>query len=126
VKLSSEISKPKVQAQFAAASAACGQVGWEHRVMGTPVKPFIRNLGLLSGFRDSSIATAKILAAIPDVLINGPATLDHVAKSIASKTSSLEILVRPVIFHALWTKQLTANLNESLSNNTLIMWQEGQ
>ena len=119
------ISAPKVEAQFTAASTACTQVGWEHRVMGTPTPELESNLQLLAGFRRPPEVTTKVIAAVRDELSEGPRELGDVSAIAAARTGLHVVLVRPVLLHALWTRNLTANLNKRLTQKTQIAWQKG-
>ncbi len=125
VKETEKLSDPKVEAQFTAASAACNQIGWQHRVMGTPTPELKSNLQLLAGFRRPPEVTTKVVDAVRDELSEGPREFGDVAAIAAARTGLHVVLVRPVLLHALWTRNLTANLNKRLTHKTQIAWQEG-
>jgi hypothetical protein len=95
-------------------SGACDALGWEHRVLGEPDPVATRNLYWLKGYS----APPPFLDEFASDLLRRCATPQTLGRLVAQAGPSA--LVRPVLFHLLWTRALSADLSALLSQTTLI------
>ncbi|WP_424951727.1 TnsA-like heteromeric transposase endonuclease subunit [Deinococcus sp.] len=99
---------------FGAARALADALGWDYETWSEPANALNLNLRFLGGFR----FVPHRFAELAPLLLR--------ACSVAVRLDDLcqharpEALVRPVLFHLLWTQQLTADLNRPLGNATLL------
>jgi hypothetical protein len=95
-------------------TAACDALGWEHRVLGEPDPVATRNLYWLKGYS----APPPFLTEYAPQLLQRGATPQQLQLLVADAGPSA--LVRPVLFHLLWTRALAADLSVYLSQLTLV------
>lgn len=114
VKPSRYAENPKVKRTFDATRAACEEVGWDYQVASEPDPVFISNVRWLAGFRKAPASLERfresLLKAARDGVLVGDLLrgYDH------------EALVRPVLFHLLWTGALSADLSIVLSDGSVV------
>jgi hypothetical protein len=95
-------------------SAACQALGWDHRALGEPDPVTTRNLHWLKGYSGPPPFVDEFA---PD-LLRRCATPQTLGRLVAEAGPSA--LVRPALFHLLWTRALSADLSALLSQATLI------
>ncbi|MFE7115179.1 TnsA-like heteromeric transposase endonuclease subunit [Streptomyces sp. NPDC057654] len=106
--------KPRDVAKFEATQTACAQVGWEFRLVGAPDAIVVRNVRWLAGYRHPrhrpEPVASELLAAYsePQPLMGG-------ASSVGDP-----IRVLPVLFHLLWSQELTADVSVPLHALSLV------
>ncbi|MFE7427359.1 TnsA-like heteromeric transposase endonuclease subunit [Streptomyces sp. NPDC057545] len=100
--------KPRDVAKFEATQAACTQVGWEFRLVGAPDAIVMRNVRWLAGYRHPrhrlEPVASELLAAFtkPQPLVAGASAVGD------------PIGVLPVLFHLLWSHELTVDVSVPL------------
>ncbi|MEU5547275.1 TnsA-like heteromeric transposase endonuclease subunit [Streptomyces sioyaensis] len=100
--------KPRDWAKFEATQAACDQVGWVFRLVGAPDAIVVRNVRWLAGYRhprhrlEPTASELLAMFAEPRPLMDGAASAGEV------------IAVLPVLFHLLWTHELTVDVSVPL------------
>ena len=108
------VQKERNQRAFAACRVACSQVGWEYSTQTEPSPVVLANLNWLAGFRRPP----------PDLPRYGPVLIDSAAHPIRIgeilRDVGVPALVRPVLFHLLWTRQLGFDLGEVLSESSVV------
>ncbi|MDT3728246.1 TnsA-like heteromeric transposase endonuclease subunit [Streptomyces sp. DSM 41972] len=101
-------------AKFEATQEACAQVGWEFRLVGTPDSIVVRNVRWLAGYRHPrhrlEPVASELLAAFaePQPLMTGASTVGD------------PIGVLPVLFHLLWSHELSADVSVPLHALSLV------
>lgn len=120
VKPSDRLSAPEVQAQFDLTNQVCDQLGWSHRILTTPSPAFASNLQTLAGYRRVPAEYSVLQRDIALALQSGPLPFGELVAVAQSRWGDHGHLIRPVIFHDLWSRTLTANLDIPLSNATPI------
>ncbi|MFI2615657.1 TnsA-like heteromeric transposase endonuclease subunit [Streptomyces sp. NPDC018584] len=106
--------KPRDVAKFEATQAACTQVGWEFRLVGAPDAIVMRNVRWLAGYRHSrhrlEPVASELLAAFaePQPLVAGASAVGD------------PIGVLPVLFHLLWSHELTVDVSVPLHAVALV------
>jgi hypothetical protein len=125
VKPSNELVDPKVQDQFAAAAKACGLAGWQHRVMATPGEAFLSNLQFLANFKQETPICVDVMAALAAHPVKGALPVSEYVDHATTVSGLHPVLVRPVIMHALWTRQMICNLDQPLMGATRIAMNSG-
>lgn len=115
VKPSAFVDLPRNRQCFDVCSAVCEQVGWDYSTQTEPPAVFLANLNWLAGYRRQPLAHVQYA---PDFLRSveaGPRTIDSLVASVGPPA-----LVRPVLFHLLWTARLYVDMSELLSDRSQI------
>ncbi|MGW4304765.1 TnsA-like heteromeric transposase endonuclease subunit [Streptomyces californicus] len=106
--------KPRDVVKFEATQAACAQVGWEFRLVGAPDAIVVRNVRWLAGYRHPrhrlEPVASELLAAFaePQPVMGGASAVGDPIK------------VLPVLFHLLWSHELTADVSVPLHALSLV------
>lgn len=120
VKADKFLQQPRTQTQFRASREACEQAGWTHRVITTPPRPFLANLGLLSGYRNAPPAYSAYLDAIYELLLPGPLPWSDLIRYVEDETGAHPAFIPPLLLHGLWTHDLAADLTRDLTGQSVI------
>jgi len=99
---------------FGAAQALANALGWDYETWSEPENALNLNLRFLGGFRFRPHRFAELAPRLMNAC-GFSVRLDDLCHAIQP-----EALVRPVLFHLLWTGQLNADLTRPLSNATLL------
>lgn len=126
VKPYARLSDVKVKTQFELTENACAEMGWAYRVMTTPKPDFASNLNFLAGYRQAPRHTSSVLPHVRAAIADQPLPLGALTEQVGMDASLPSLLVRPVVFHALWTNTLVADLDHSLSHETRIAQHKGE
>jgi hypothetical protein len=114
VKPADRVSEPANQEVFHRTRSACAQAGWDYVVATGPDRVVGANLAWLAGYRrsppDPFDLAARLLAGCDQ-----PTRLGDLARR-AGPTP----LLRPVLFHLLWSQVLTFDLTQPLGNHTVV------
>ena len=99
---------------FGAAQALANALGWDYETWSEPPTAMNLNLRFLGGFR---FRPHGFVDLAPQLLraCDQPIRFDDLCQRARP-----EALVRPVLFHLIWTRQVEADLNRPLGNMTLI------
>ncbi|CCG02445.1 TnsA-like heteromeric transposase endonuclease subunit [Blastococcus saxobsidens] len=109
-----ERRKPRDVAKFDATARACALVGWEYRLLGAPEAVETENVRWLAGYRHprhrlpESVEALRRVFATPTPLMAG------------AEAAGDPIAVLPVLFHLLWSHELTADVSVPLHPETLV------
>ncbi|MFH8625539.1 TnsA-like heteromeric transposase endonuclease subunit [Streptomyces vietnamensis] len=106
--------KPKDVAKFEATRAACARVGWEFRLVGNPDVIVVRNVRWLAGYRHPRYRLEPVVCGLLAAFTE-PRPLMDGASSVGD-----EIAVLPVLFHLLWTHELTVDMSVPLHSATAV------
>lgn len=115
--------KPKTQKVFDLTRKACEEAGWGYEVMSEPDPAVFANVEWLSGFRRPPAILDKarnsMLEYASDPL--GTPFGELVGRLAADCPKGYpEALYRPVVYHLLWERVLTADLSVPLSDTTTV------
>lgn len=106
--------KPRDVAKFEATREACAQVGWEFRLVGAPDAIVVRNVRWLAGYRHLrhrlEPVASELLAAFAE-----PQPLMAGASAVGDP-----IRVLPMLFHLLWSHELSADVSVPLHALSLV------
>jgi hypothetical protein len=100
--------KPRDAAKFEATRRACGQLGWEYRVVGAPDPIVVSNVRWLAGYRHPRHDVPEVAAGLRGVFAE-PGGLMTGARSVGDP-----IAVLPVLFHLLWRHELAVDVSVPL------------
>jgi hypothetical protein len=103
---------------FSVMNEACAQVGWRHQVWHEPAPRLMRNIQWLAGFRRVFCHDLKI-AEVLLAACSSPTPLGEVVA-----THSVAEQARPVLYHLMWRQQVTCDLNDRLSDSSLVVASE--
>ncbi|WP_431985434.1 TnsA-like heteromeric transposase endonuclease subunit [Streptomyces qinglanensis] len=107
--------EPADAAKFAATAAACARVGWHYERVGVLDLVFAANLRWLSGYRHPRVRREETAEDLREVFTQ-PRGLLAGAQAVGDP-----IAVLPVLFHLLWCREMTVDLErELLSAATLV------
>jgi hypothetical protein len=114
VKAARYLNEPKVREVTEWASRACASVGWDYVIAEEPEPAYLANVTWLAGFRRQP-GDPLGLSEQTRRACRTPKTVAEVEREIGNS-----IFVRPLLFHMLWTHEITADLNHPLSNETTL------
>jgi len=100
---------------FEAALEAFPPVGLSFNLWSPPSAVVCYNVRHLAGYRRTPVYTPTLSREILARTADGPVPLAELAEA-----TSHHLLTRPVIFHLLWTHRLHTDLEQPLSQNSLI------
>jgi hypothetical protein len=109
-----ERRRPRDVAKFDATASACALLGWEYRLLGAPDAIETENVRWLAGYRHprhhrpETVETLRRVFATPAPLMAG------------AEAAGDAIAVLPVLFHLLWSHELTVDLSVPLHPETLV------
>jgi hypothetical protein len=95
-------------------AAACKLIGWGYRAVGEPDPVWAANLRWLSGYRHPRFSDERLEELLLTVF-SCPQPLGR-----ASRQAGDPIRVRPVLFHLLWRRRLSADLGRPLGETTVV------
>jgi hypothetical protein len=93
---------------------ACAALGWEYRQLTEPDPLRLMNVRFMSSCRKPPTDLDRFATALLDGCRN-PVPMGLLLSQFDS-----EVLVRPVLFHLVWTHRVLINLDEPLTDNTLV------
>jgi len=114
--LSRKVVDPVIQARVNATREACIIAGWGYHVLSEPDPVLLANIRWLAGFRRSPRAAGELARVVLEAC-RAPAPIGSVVDAHVP-----EALVRPMLFHLLWSHQLIADLSRPLTNSTVVSW----
>ncbi|WP_349307921.1 MULTISPECIES: TnsA-like heteromeric transposase endonuclease subunit [unclassified Streptomyces] len=100
--------EPRDAMKFAATAAACELVGWGFTRVGAPDEVLMANVRWLAGYRHPRVHRPEVAARLVEVFADGASLLAG-ARSVGD-----QIAVLPVLFHLLWRRVLTVDLDAGL------------
>lgn len=106
---------PKLQRAFSAVREALAPTGVEFNLWAPPETTLVRNVQYLAGYRHQPAGLTTSLKGILAALRQRPHTLAELAERTGPPA-----LTRPVIYHLIWARRITADLTQPLSNRTLL------
>ena len=115
--------KSKIQRVFDLTREACEEAGWGYEIRSEPDPAVFANVEWLSGFR----RTPTILDKARDSVLEYAS--DPLGTSLGNLVGALaadcpkgypEALYRPIVYHLLWKRVLTADLSIPLSDTTTV------
>ncbi|MCX4905488.1 TnsA-like heteromeric transposase endonuclease subunit [Streptomyces sp. NBC_00878] len=97
--------KPRDVLRFEATQAACAQVGREFRLVGVPDAIVVRNVRRPAGYRQPRHRLEPVASELPAAFAE--------PQPVMGEASALgdPIRVLPVLFHLLWSHELTADVS---------------
>lgn len=120
VKPQDRLEHPKVAAQLKATANVCEVMGWDYQVMHEPADHFRRNLAFLSGYRRAPLFTDEVLTEAADALSAGSLPWVALVGRCVATSDLPEPLVVPPLLHALWYRDLIADLTGPMTRGSLI------
>ena len=116
VKPTRRAAEPKTKRVLEVTREMCGEVGWDYEVFTGEDEPvFVANVEWLSGFRRLPLMFNEVSRDVMSVARDGGATIGKIVGE-----SSPPALSRPVIYHMLWRQSLSADLSNTLSDESVI------
>ncbi|MEV0443955.1 TnsA-like heteromeric transposase endonuclease subunit [Streptomyces spectabilis] len=106
--------KPRDWAKFEATQTACEQVGWEFRLVGAPDAIVVRNVRWLAGYRQRRHRVEPVASGLREAFAK-PLALMGGAKAVGDP-----VRVLPVLFHLLWSHELTVDMSVPLHAESLV------
>ncbi|MFE9783111.1 TnsA-like heteromeric transposase endonuclease subunit [Streptomyces sp. NPDC005775] len=101
--------------KFAVTAAACRSVGWDFSRAGSPDGVLMANVRWLAGYRHPRVHRPEVAARLVEVFADGGGLLAGALRV------GDQIAVLPVLFHLLWRRVLTVDLEvELLSADTRV------
>lgn len=100
--------EPQDAVKFAVTAAACRSVGWDFARVGTPNAVLMANVRWLAGYRHPRVHHPDVADRLVEVFADGAGLLDG-ARRVGD-----QIAVLPVLFHLLWRRILTTDLQSGL------------
>jgi hypothetical protein len=94
--------------KFAVTAAACRSVGWDFARVGTPEAVLMANVRWLAGYRHPRVHRPGVAERLVEVFVDGAGLLD------GARGAGDQIAVLPVLFHLLWRRVLTTDLETGL------------
>lgn len=115
VKPKALVEERNFPAQSAAATRFCAESRIEYAVLCEPDETTLSNLRWLHGYFQVPFLGTREHEAIVECLLSGPARIDELLK-----VASTETLAKPVIFAALWWREILCDLTQPLDRSTLV------
>lgn len=109
-----ERRRPSDVAKFEATAQACADLGWRYRLVGAVDLVLTANVRWLASYRHPRYRAEPVAAELLDAC-SGPFPLMAAAESVGDP-----IAVLPVLFHLLWTQELTVELAVPLHANRVV------
>jgi hypothetical protein len=106
--------KPRDVVKFKATQAACAQVGWEFRLVGAPDVIAVRNVRWLAGYRHPRHRVEPVTSGLLKVFAEPQPVMG------GASTVGDPIRVMPVLFHLLWSHELTVDMSVPLHAVSLV------
>ncbi|MGJ5805965.1 TnsA-like heteromeric transposase endonuclease subunit [Streptomyces europaeiscabiei] len=103
-----ELIEPDDALKFAVTAVACAQVGWGYERVGVLEPVLAANLHWLSGYRHPRVRREPVVAALTTVFTE-PCGLLAGARTVGDP-----IAVLPVLFHLIWHRELSVDLEDGL------------
>ncbi|MFF5361166.1 TnsA-like heteromeric transposase endonuclease subunit [Streptomyces scabiei] len=100
--------EPDDAAKFAVTAAACRAVGWDFQRVGTPEAVLMANVRWLAGYRHPRVHRPEVAARLVEVFTDSSGLL------AGARRAGDQIAVLPVLFHLLWHRVLTVDLEADL------------
>ncbi|MGK5545458.1 TnsA-like heteromeric transposase endonuclease subunit [Streptomyces sp. URMC 127] len=100
--------EPQDAVKFAVTREACGRVGWNYQRVGVMDPVLVANVRWLAGYRHPRVMRDPVAVALRTVFQRGQGLLEGV------RVVGDPIAVLPVLFHLLWRRDLTADLESAL------------
>jgi hypothetical protein len=104
---------------FAATAAACGEVGWRFRRVGTLDAVFAANVRWLSRYRHPRCGRREDLVARLLEVFSQPTALFAGAERVGDR-----LMVLPVLYHLLWRRVLSVDLSSVLPGPSSVVWRD--
>ncbi|WP_198357747.1 TnsA-like heteromeric transposase endonuclease subunit [Streptomyces fildesensis] len=105
---------PRDCAKFEATEAACASVGWEFRLLGAPDPVVVRNVRWLAGYRHPRHWVEPVASLLREVFAEPLPLMDGAAEA------GDPLAVLPVLFHLLWSHELTEDAAVPLHGGSLV------
>lgn len=114
VKPARRVDEPRNAQAFRATREACAEAGWRYVVATEPDPVFHANVSWLAGYKSPPALLDEFARPLLKVAYGGITVGNLVA------VFDLPALVRPVLFHLLWTHKLSADLSVVLSDASVV------
>lgn len=114
VKPQQYVARERNQRAFSACEAACSQIGWTYSTQSEPPPVILANLNWLAGFRRPPPDFALYATALAERAVD-PTPIAVVLEGVGPPA-----IVRPVLFYLLWVRQLEFDINQRLSDASLV------
>lgn len=101
-------------AKFEVTEAACAEVGWEFRLLGAADPVAVRNVRWLAGYRHPRHRLEPAASRLREVFAEPLALMDGAA------VVGEPLAVLPVLFHLLWSHELTVEVSMPLHGDSLV------
>ncbi len=119
VKAKKYLEKPDNIIDFELAEAAAHQLGWRYETRSELSPQYLQNIAWLAGFKAVPFQFDEIAPEILEFL-QQPTTLLEVLKVFKK-----DFVIKPIIFHQLWHRQLKTDLEKKFSLKTRL-WQSSE
>ncbi|WP_411153182.1 TnsA-like heteromeric transposase endonuclease subunit [Streptomyces sp. A30] len=100
--------EPGDAVKFAVTAAACRSVGWDFARVGAPDAVLMANVRWLAGYRHPRVHRPEVAGRLVEVFADGAGLLE------GARQAGDQIAVLPVLFHLLWRRVLTTDLETGL------------
>ncbi|MEU8874999.1 TnsA-like heteromeric transposase endonuclease subunit [Streptomyces javensis] len=100
--------EPQDAVKFAVTAEACRAVGWDFVRVGVPDAVLMANVRWLAGYRHPRVHRPEVADRLVEVFADGAGLLDGVRRV------GDQIAVLPVLFHLIWCRILTTDLEGGL------------
>ncbi|MEW6422860.1 MAG: TnsA-like heteromeric transposase endonuclease subunit [Deinococcota bacterium] len=115
VKPKAFVDRPHNVSAFTATRQACDRLGWTYAVWTEPSRTFLLNLRWLSAYHRLPFEHDVYAPTLLTLLQGRPCTISELVGALEPAC-----LVRPVLFHLLWRRQILANLEMLLDDHTTV------
>ncbi|GAA5513115.1 hypothetical protein Dcar01_01841 [Deinococcus carri] len=107
------VDRPDTACAFAATREACDRLSWNYAVWTEPSRPFLHNLRWLSAHHRPPFEHEVYAPLLRALLQDSPRTIGELVGALDP-----ECLVRPVLFHLMWRREVLADLEVLLDDFT--------
>lgn len=114
VKPSEHAAGPRAEAIFGRTRRVCDRIGWEYVIASEPEPTIIANLSWLAGYRRRPADPFGLVPLVID-RCSKPTTLRELVGAVGP-----EALVRPLLFHLLWSQVVTFDAAQALNADSLL------